>query len=63
MTFDVFSCSTFKILETEQARKTLNALKERLGELQKLEKSIEEVHTLFIRLQNLIVDQVNNNFE
>ncbi|XP_065365961.1 syntaxin-4-like [Calliphora vicina] len=45
------------ILETEQARKTLHALKERLDELQKLEKSIEEVHSLFIRLQILIADQ------
>ncbi|KAM7347476.1 syntaxin-4-like [Cochliomyia hominivorax] len=45
------------ILETEKARKTLQALKGRLCELQKLEKSIEDVHLLFIRLQTLIADQ------
>ncbi|KAI8127881.1 Syntaxin-4 [Lucilia cuprina] len=48
---------TGNILETEHARKTLQALKDRLGELKKLEKSIEEVHTLFLRLQNLVVHQ------
>ncbi|KAM7347475.1 uncharacterized protein ACRADG_007041 [Cochliomyia hominivorax] len=48
---------TGNILETEHARKTLQALKDRLGELRKLEKSIEEVHSLFMRLQNLVLDQ------
>lgn len=37
----------------------MEALKGRLCELEKFEKSIEEVHLLFIRLQTLIVDQVS----
>ena len=56
-------CFSIKFLETQHARKTLQALQERLGELKKLEKSIEEVHTLFIRLQTLVVDQVILNLK
>ena len=31
----------------------------RFSELKKLEKSIEDVHTLFMRIQNLVMEQVS----
>ncbi|XP_065363789.1 syntaxin-4 [Calliphora vicina] len=43
--------------ETEKERKTLQDLMDRFNELKKLEKSIEEVHALFLRIQCLVMEQ------
>ncbi|XP_075159308.1 syntaxin 4 [Haematobia irritans] len=43
--------------ETEKERKTLRDLIDRFSELKKLEKSIEEVHALFLRIQYLVLEQ------
>uniref|UniRef100_A0A1I8QC66 t-SNARE coiled-coil homology domain-containing protein n=1 Tax=Stomoxys calcitrans TaxID=35570 RepID=A0A1I8QC66_STOCA len=43
--------------DSEVARQQLQDLKSRLNDLMKLEKSISEVHGLFIRLQTLVVEQ------
>ncbi|XP_075159307.1 syntaxin-4-like isoform X2 [Haematobia irritans] len=45
------------LTDSEAARQQLQELKCRLNELMKLEKSISEVHGLFIRLQTLVVEQ------
>ncbi|XP_037942971.1 syntaxin-4 isoform X2 [Teleopsis dalmanni] len=45
------------IEETEKERKTLRDLMERFNELKKLEKSIEDVHALFLRIQTLVLEQ------
>ncbi|XP_061392627.1 syntaxin-4-like [Musca vetustissima] len=52
---NLYSCNILE--DTEHARKTLDALTARLGDLKKLEKSLEEVHAVFIRLQTLVVEQ------
>uniref|UniRef100_A0A1B0G2T0 t-SNARE coiled-coil homology domain-containing protein n=1 Tax=Glossina morsitans morsitans TaxID=37546 RepID=A0A1B0G2T0_GLOMM len=43
--------------ETEKERKTLRDLMDRFNELKKLEKSIEEVHVLFLKIQTLVMEQ------
>lgn len=43
--------------ETEKERKTLRDLMDRFNELKRLEKSIEEVHVLFLKIQNLVMEQ------
>ncbi|CAD7091006.1 unnamed protein product [Hermetia illucens] len=43
--------------ETEKERRLLRDLYQRHTELQKLENSIKEVHSLFIRIQNLVLEQ------
>ncbi|XP_061392645.1 syntaxin-4-like [Musca vetustissima] len=45
------------LTDTETTKKQLQELKDRFDELLKLEKSISEVHGLFLRLQNLVVGQ------
>lgn len=45
--------------ETEKERRLLRDLYQRHTELQKLENSIKEVHSLFIRIQNLVLEQVS----
>uniref|UniRef100_A0A1I8MCS2 t-SNARE coiled-coil homology domain-containing protein n=1 Tax=Musca domestica TaxID=7370 RepID=A0A1I8MCS2_MUSDO len=52
---NLYTCNILE--DTEHARKTLNALTARLGDLKKLEKSLEEVHAVFIQLQTLVVEQ------
>ncbi|XP_034671175.1 syntaxin-4 [Drosophila subobscura] len=43
--------------ETEKERQTLRDLMDRFNELRKLEKSIEDVHALFMRIQTLVMEQ------
>ncbi|XP_060663600.1 syntaxin-4 isoform X1 [Drosophila nasuta] len=43
--------------ETEMERQTLRDLMDRFNELKKLEKSIEDVHALFMRIQTLVMEQ------
>ncbi|XP_067640299.1 syntaxin-4 isoform X3 [Eurosta solidaginis] len=43
--------------ETENERRTLRDLMDRFNELKKLEKSIEDVHALFLRIQTLVMEQ------
>ncbi|KAH8342670.1 hypothetical protein KR067_010448 [Drosophila pandora] len=43
--------------ETEKERQTLRDLMDRFNELRRLEKSIEEVHALFMRIQTLVMEQ------
>lgn len=43
--------------ETEKERRTLRDLMDRFSELKKLEKSLEDVHALFLRIQNLVLEQ------
>ncbi|XP_017143871.1 syntaxin-4 isoform X2 [Drosophila miranda] len=43
--------------ETEKERQTLRDLLDRFNELRKLEKSIEDVHALFMRIQTLVMEQ------
>ncbi|KAH8409174.1 hypothetical protein KR009_009811, partial [Drosophila setifemur] len=43
--------------ETEKERQTLRNLMDRFNELRRLEKSIEEVHALFMRIQTLVMEQ------
>ncbi|XP_017055134.1 syntaxin-4 isoform X1 [Drosophila ficusphila] len=43
--------------ETEKERQTLREMMERFNELRRLEKSIEEVHALFMRIQTLVMEQ------
>ncbi|XP_017120527.1 syntaxin-4 isoform X1 [Drosophila elegans] len=43
--------------ETEKERQTLRAMMDRFNELRRLEKSIEEVHALFMRIQTLVMEQ------
>ncbi|XP_030386723.1 syntaxin-4 isoform X2 [Scaptodrosophila lebanonensis] len=43
--------------ETEKERQTLRDLMDRFNELKKLEKSIEDVHALFMRIQTLVMEQ------
>ncbi|KAH8280680.1 hypothetical protein KR018_002588, partial [Drosophila ironensis] len=43
--------------ETEKERQTLRDLMDRFNELRRLEKSIEEVHALFVRIQTLVMEQ------
>ncbi|XP_005181737.1 syntaxin-4 [Musca domestica] len=45
------------LADTEETKKQLKEIKDRLDDLLKLEKSIGEVHGLFLRLQNLVVEQ------
>ncbi|XP_067640298.1 syntaxin-4 isoform X2 [Eurosta solidaginis] len=45
--------------ETENERRTLRDLMDRFNELKKLEKSIEDVHALFLRIQTLVMEQVH----
>ncbi|XP_073834149.1 syntaxin-4-like [Musca autumnalis] len=45
------------LADTEATKKQLQDLENRLDELLKLEKSISEVHGLFLRLQNVVVEQ------
>eukprot|EP00099_Drosophila_melanogaster_P016092 NP_525057.2 syntaxin 4, isoform A [Drosophila melanogaster] len=43
--------------ETEKERQTLREMMDRFNELRRLEKSIEEVHALFMRIQTLVMEQ------
>ncbi|XP_023164799.2 syntaxin-4 isoform X1 [Drosophila hydei] len=43
--------------ETDKERQTLRDLMDRFNELRKLEKSIEDVHALFMRIQTLVMEQ------
>ncbi|KAL5288119.1 Syx4 family protein [Megaselia abdita] len=43
--------------QTEKERQNLRELIDRCSELKRLEKSLEEVHALFIRIQNLVFEQ------
>uniref|UniRef100_A0A0K8TNM0 Putative snare protein syntaxin 1 n=1 Tax=Tabanus bromius TaxID=304241 RepID=A0A0K8TNM0_TABBR len=43
--------------ETERERRTLRDLLQRYSELEKLERSLSEVHALFLRIQNLVMEQ------
>ncbi|XP_016942052.2 syntaxin-4 [Drosophila suzukii] len=43
--------------ETEKERQLLREMMERFNELRRLEKSIEEVHALFMRIQTLVLEQ------
>ncbi|XP_073834151.1 syntaxin-4-like [Musca autumnalis] len=52
---NLYSCNILE--DTEHARRTLDALTARLSDLKKLEKSIEEVHAVFIQLQTLVAEQ------
>ncbi|XP_055385396.1 syntaxin-4 [Condylostylus longicornis] len=45
------------LLDTENERRKLKDLMDRHSELIKLEKSIQDVHALFIRIQNLVAEQ------
>lgn len=59
VTRTLFHLYIFQILaDTEETKKQLKEIKDRLDDLLKLEKSISEVHGLFLRLQNLVVEQV-----
>ncbi|XP_013109526.1 syntaxin-4 isoform X2 [Stomoxys calcitrans] len=52
---NLYACNILE--DTEHARKTLDALTARLGDLKKLEKSLAEVHSMFIELQRMVVEQ------
>nr|AAL48544.1 RE02884p [Drosophila melanogaster] len=43
--------------DTEKERQTLREMMDRFNELRRLEKSIEEVHALFMRIQTLVMEQ------
>ncbi|XP_037726801.1 syntaxin-4 [Drosophila subpulchrella] len=43
--------------ETEKERQVLREMMDRFNELRRLEKSIEEVHALFMRIQTLVLEQ------
>lgn len=53
----IYSCSPQILQETEKERQTLRDLMDRFNELRRLEKSIEEVHALFMRIQTLVLEQ------
>ena len=45
----------------QSAQKQLTELQDRHDEFIKLEKSIREVHEMFLEIANLVTTQVNNN--
>lgn len=45
--------------ETDRARNRLRDLMDRKAELEKIERSLTEVRDMFIRIANLVVEQVS----
>ncbi|XP_075159305.1 syntaxin-4-like isoform X2 [Haematobia irritans] len=52
---NLYACNILE--DTEHARKTLDALTKRLGDLKRLEKSLAEVHEIFLRVQRMVFEQ------